>query len=146
MRMTAEQAHRAAIASRNFAMDNNDCWGWPRTRPEPDSPRFFDRHLKELKIGQRVLVQYLLGRYGQTGRLTGRIIYINSQYRFLSVQPDDGGPDYEWHDGQYLGKRGSCLYVFDNHRRPEGWPDNHYVGFHEHRDFEHGHEVWVEIL
>ena len=34
MRMTAGQQHRANIASRNFAINHNDCWGNPISRAD----------------------------------------------------------------------------------------------------------------
>lgn len=44
MRLTAGQEYRAAKAVRNFAMNNNDCWGKPRVNIKLDQPKAEVKH------------------------------------------------------------------------------------------------------
>lgn len=104
----------------------------------------FDRNLKPLKVGQNVKAQYCSGRYGQTELVEGELleivsgggIYIKLKDGYNITQYARGGcAHYKGGDHYYV--CGALHY--DYNRRC-------YVGYHEHKDFEHGHTSFLEIV
>ena len=102
--------------------------------------KYFDRHGKELTMGDTVRVQHCTGRYGQTDTVTGVLKDI-SIYGSVDLEPPrilyvSQPPGYA--------KRFSCLY-------PGFTPDDSLGkdalrGYSEHNDFEHGHTKFIEIV
>jgi hypothetical protein len=107
--------------------------------------RFFDRHLVELAIGDKVRCQYCVGRYGQTRQIEGILESIDPAHRTITVKATDGGPEREFH-GNDLCWRGLRMGVFDAYNRPPEFPNDWFVGYYRHNDYEHGYESWVEVL
>jgi hypothetical protein len=76
-----------------------------------------DRHGKEIEVGQRL-----------------KILLRRDEWRGFTLRLDSGGT-----------KHISDPSEFDFNQK---WPDGRGVmrGYNKHVDFEHGHEVWIEIV
>lgn len=92
---------------------------------------YFDRYGVPLEVGQRVRVQHCVGRYGQTRIVTGILRKIG-QYGNVYVTTEPPSDE------------GRCMYP--KFERDPNLGEDAMRGYHEHRDFEHGHETWIEVI
>lgn len=99
-----------------------------------------DRNGKPLAPGQTIRIKHCVGPYGQCDTVTGKLVSIN-QYGGLTITLDHDHY-YTFKGFCYVAKKGEDYYV----AAPFELRNNVMVGYKEHKDFEHGHEAWVEIL
>lgn len=99
-----------------------------------------DRHGTELEPGQDIRVQECVGRYGQTRVVEGTIekLYAPSSVTIrLSESCTPFNDEVRGNGINYLQQRKAGeIYTVSV-------PPN---GYHKHDDFEHGHEVWIEVV
>lgn len=77
----------------------------------------FDRHGRQIFVGDRLRIQYCTGRYGQTAVVTMTV--ETEHWPYCSI--------------------GKGRQSLDAKR-------NALVGYYKHNDFEHGHEAWIEVI
>lgn len=92
--------------------------------------KYFDRNGRLLVIGQLVSVQTCSGPYGQTKRVSGTLTSIGP---YGNVNVDTG-------------KKGEGVCLYPGFTPDSTLGENCQRGYHEHVDFEHGHEVWIELV
>lgn len=92
--------------------------------------RYFDHDGVPLELGQEVLVQHCVGRYGQVRRICGKLTRIG---RYGNVYIDTG------REGE-----GNCLYP--GFSADDSVGPNCMRGYERHVDFEHGHEKFIEVV
>lgn len=77
-----------------------------------------DRHGTPIRVGDTIRYQYCSGRYGQT-KVGQPITVTDAHYDYCQI----GGAGFHY-----------------------DFKANVLRGYHQHTDFEHGHETWVEIV
>ena len=102
-----------------------------------------DRRGLELKIGAHVLVQQTAGPYGQTRQFKARIESLEPLMpaTILATILEGSWTVYGKYGNSYYepGKRYRLQPTWTE-KAGERW------AYHEHHDFEHGHETWLELL
>lgn len=93
-----------------------------------------DRNGRELKVGDRVRIQVCTGRYGQTAIRQGAIVAF-SPYRAITIKTDEAYSEDCGRFGVHRREAGSHVSV-----------NAEFDGYRKHDDFEHGHEVWTELI
>jgi hypothetical protein len=90
-----------------------------------------DKHGKRIHVGDRIRAQICVGRLGQTRIVETTVTEAHWQYCSMSVpyRMFEGGAE-QW---------GTIGTEYD-------FADKVLRCYHEHRDFEHGHETWAEIV
>ncbi len=108
----------------------------------------FDRHGVELAPGQKVRMQVCIGRYGQTRIVTGELLQV-SKYRNVTIAL---GPEtIPFRESGVLvgGTPFSNDYkagdIYSGCPLEYNYKTSRIEGYHKHDDFEHGHEVWLEV-
>lgn len=76
-----------------------------------------DRHGKRIQVGDRIRYQYCIGEYGKTA--IREAVVHHPHYPYGQIE--------------------DAAFEFDSTERV-------LRGYHHHKDFEHGHETWVEVI
>lgn len=99
-----------------------------------------DQHGKPITVGDTITVKYCCGKYGQTRTVTGTLEEIDKWGGMrLTLSPET----VPFTDDK--GRLGCKRYNGDAHYVAFSWERNGDTarGYHEHRDFEHGHTCTV---
>lgn len=104
--------------------------------------RYTDRHGRALAPGLRVRVCHCVGPYGQTATFAGVLEGID-EYGGVRVKLSHAHVHSTSRQCTAY-KAGDSFYVASVF----GPPDAAKVirGYRKHEDFEHGHEVWIEVI
>ena len=103
---------------------------------------YYDRNGKLLEAGDVVDVKYCIGRYGQTRMVRGILKSIDNfggVAIYLSSCTEPFNVYFQGFTAKTLGP-GDEHYIAIKFNRVDG----KLIGYHEHHDFEHGHETWIE--
>jgi hypothetical protein len=103
-----------------------------------------DRDGVRLEPGQTIEVQHCVGRYGEVRRVSGKLVRINEYHGITMILAAETKPFTEYSRFGSNTYAGLDEYYVCNALQYD-FKKKCMVGYHEHKDYEHGHEAWVKV-